>query len=228
MYGKGITLALSLAILGGGGCTTPYSETPVATNFATTKQNKLQAGAHWKAIAEDLAKTIATKIPSGQQAYVAVPKKTAFNQAFFNEVLTALVNQGVSVIKRPAANAITVDIDTQLVKFGPNRPKFTEAGAPTALAGAAWVIHEIGPTWSTGQALAGAGVALVAADAYTWFKSENASGPVPTHEIFVTITASDSDRYIARTSSVYYVADSNADLYFAASNPKNIQLMGDR
>lgn len=211
---------------GGGGCTTPYSATPVATNFETTKQHKLQAAAHWKVIAEDIAKTIAARVPSGQSLYVAQPQKSAFNQAFFNEVLTALVNQGAIVVKQPAQADTTIEINTQTVKFGPDRPKYQTVGGLTALAATAWVVHEVNPAWSSGQVLAGAGALAVAADASTWFLSERAAGPVPTHEIFVTVTASDKNRYIARTSNVYYVADSNADLYLAASNPKTIQLIG--
>lgn len=224
-----ISIGLSVLLLGGG-CTTPYSETPVAVNFATTKQNKLQAGAHWKAIAEDIAKTVAAKVPDKQPVFIAKPEQSHFNRAFFNEILTALVNQGVPVVKKADDAATTVDIETQLVKFGLDRPKYRTVGGPTALAATAWVIHEVGPHWSNGQVLAGAGALMVASDVATWFGSEYAAGAVPTHEIFVTVTASDRQRYLARTSNVYYVADSNAELYLAASSPKpnNIQLLGDR
>jgi hypothetical protein len=37
------------------GCATPYSEAPLATNFPTSKQQKLQAAAHWNVIAGDVA-----------------------------------------------------------------------------------------------------------------------------------------------------------------------------
>lgn len=179
-------------------------------------------------IAEDLAKTIGSRIPNGQNLYVTQPPKTAFNQAFFNEILTALVNQGATVVKQASDADTSIEINTQLVRFGTDRTSYQTVGGPTALAATAWVIHEVGPAWTSGQVLAGAGALAVATDATKWFLSERASGPVPTHEMIVTITASDKKRYTARTSSVYYVADNNADLYMAASNPKTIQVVGDR
>lgn len=42
------------------GCAAPYTETPLATNFPTSKQPKLQAAAHWNVIANDVAKFRAT------------------------------------------------------------------------------------------------------------------------------------------------------------------------
>jgi len=48
------------------------------------------------------------------------------------------------------------------------------------------------------------------------------------NEIFVTVTISDSNRYLARTSNVYYVADSDQGLYASLREPKAITILGDR
>lgn len=225
----GTSVVLALMLVGGGGCATPYSEAPLATNFATTKQKQLQAGAHWKVIADDLAKTVSAKAGSAQSIYLTLPPKTAFNQAFYGLILTSLVNQGVNVVKQPAAADMTVDIDTQIVKFSANRPQYNYVGAPTALASGAWALHSAGPAhWATSQVLGGVAVAAVAVDALTWFHSEFATGATPQNEIFVTVTASDKNRYLARTSTVYYVADSDQGLYAAAPVAKSINVYGDR
>ena len=52
------------------GCATPYSEAPLATNFPSSKQPKLQAAAHWNAIAGDVAKQLADHLKDRQPLYV--------------------------------------------------------------------------------------------------------------------------------------------------------------
>lgn len=173
------------------GCATPYSEAPIATNFSTIKQNKLQAGAHWKVIADDLAKTVTGKAGNAQSVYLNPPPKTAFNQAFYSLLLTSLVNQGVTVAKQPAAADVTVDIETQMVKFGANRQQYNFVGAPTALAAGAWALHGVGPVWTANEILGATTGLTVGFDALHWFRSEFASGATPQSEIFVTVTASD-------------------------------------
>lgn len=228
MIKTSLSVALA-AVLLGGGCATPYSEAPLATNFPTTKQNKLQAGAHWKAIADDLAKTVSAKTGSAQSIYLNPPPKSAFNQAFHSQLLTALVSQGVNVVKQASAADMAVDIDTLAVKFSADRPQYTYVGAPTALTAGAWALHSAGPVaWSTGQVLGGVTAAAVAVDALSWFRSEFATGATPMSEIFVTITVSDKNRYLARASNVYYVADSDQGLYASVASPKTLNLYGDR
>lgn len=118
---------------------------------------------------------------------------------------------------------MTVDIDTQLVKFTADRPQYGYVGAPTALAAGAWALSGVSAT-AAGTVTAG----LVAVDALNWFRSEFATGATPQSEIFVTVTASDKNRYLARTSNVYYVADSDQSLYAALREPKAINIHGDR
>jgi hypothetical protein len=59
-----------------------------------------------------------------------------------------------------------------------------------------------------------AGTAVVAgADAYTWFQSEFATGATPQTEIIVTTSVSDASQYLARSTSIYYVADADSEMY---------------
>ena len=55
--------------------------------------------------------------------------------------------------------------------------------------------------------------AIVGADAYMWFRSEFVTGATPQMEILITISISDSRQYLARNTSVYYVADADSVLY---------------
>ena len=191
------------------GCATPYSEAPLATNFPTSKQPKLQAAAHWNVIARDVAQ----QVTAGLKAKPALPalyvnqaaNATDFDRAFANQLISALVAEGFVVQKSPAG-ALVVDIDTQSVRFSANRPQYNYAGAATALTAGVWALHQANPA---GIATA----AIVGADAYMWFRSEFVTGATPQMEILITISISDSRQYLARNTSVYYVADADSVLY---------------
>lgn len=195
------------------GCATPYSETPLATNFPTGKQQKLQAAAHWNLIANDVAKQLAASLkgkPVLPPVYVnQTGNKTEFDKVFSSQLISALVAEGFVVHKRPTG-AVYVDIDTQPVQFSANRPQYKHAGTATVLTAGVWALYQATPA---GIATA----AVVGADAYMWFRSEFATGATPQTEIVITASVSDSNQYLARTTSVYYVADSDATLYWPAT-----------
>ncbi len=190
------------------GCATHYTEAPLATNFPTTNQPKLQAAAHWNVIAGDVAKQISSNLKDKRPLFVnQTSVKTEFDRAFSNQLISALVSNGFTVMKAPAG-ALTVNVDTQAVHFTANRPQYNHVGIATALTAGVWALH---------QAHATAGAVLVAgagsADAYSWFRSEFASGATPQTEIIVTTSVSDDNQYVARSTSIYYVADSDSRMY---------------
>lgn len=201
----GAALALTAMVAG---CATPYSEAPLATNFPTTKQQKVQAAAHWNTIAGDVASQISAKLAERRPLYVAQPaSKSAFDRAFANQMISALVAGGHTVLKNPAG-ALTVEIDTQVVSFSPDRPQYRHTGTATALTTGVWALH-------VGEATAGAALfaTIAAADAYAWFRSEFASGETPKTEIIVTTSVNDNNQYLSRSTSVYYVTDTDRLLY---------------
>lgn len=131
--------------------------------------------------------------------------KTQFDRAFSNLLISSLVADGFTVQKTPVG-ALNVDVDTQAVQFSANRPKYNYAGLPTALVAGVWALNGA-------NAATAATVAVASADAYSWFHSEFATGETPKTEILVTTSISNSGQYLARNSSVYYVADSDQALY---------------
>jgi hypothetical protein len=190
------------------GCATPYSEAPLATNFPTNRQPKLQAAAHWNVIAGDVAKQISAGLKDKRPLFVDQSSvRTAFDRAFTNDLISALVAGGHTVLKSPTG-ALNVDVDTQTVRFSPNRPQYNYAGVATALTTGVWALH---------QAHATAGAVLVAgvasADAYSWFRAEFATGETPQTEIIITTSVSDASQYLARSTSIYYVADTDSRMY---------------
>lgn len=209
-------MAISVAIAG---CATTHSEAPLATNFPTTKQPKLQAAAHWNVIAGDVAKQVAASLKDRPALYVSQAReKSDFDRAFGNQLITALVAEGFAV-RKDSAGALIVDIDAQAVQFSAQRPRYDYAGTATVLTAGVWALHN-----ATAASAAAAGI--VAADAYFWFRSEFATGATPQTEIVVTTSVSDSERYLARNTSVYYVADADADLYQAPVPVRRISVKG--
>ncbi len=217
--GAALAIAAMLA-----GCATPYSEAPLATNFPTTKQEKVQAAAHWNVIAKDVAKQISSRLAGRPLHVVPSTGKSAFERAFSNQLVSSLVANGHAVMKQPAG-ALSVEVDTQVVGFSPNRPQYPHAGTATALATGIWALHDVG------KATAGAALyaTVAAADAYGWFRSEFATGETPRTEIVVTTSVSDGNQFLSRATSVYYVADSDKALYESAAtgvSGHNIKMKG--
>ena len=201
-----------LGVLLMAGCAVPYSPAPLATNYPSSTQAKAQAAAHWMAITSHIEKELLPTLKGApnRRLYVAHGQASAFNQALRGQLITALVNHG-QVVAKQADGALTVDIDTQVVEFSRNRPQYKFNGERSALAAGAWVITGIehSNAWLATVAIAGH-------DAYSWFHSQFAPGPTPKTEIIVTVSVSDAQRYIARSTSVYYVTDSDRSLYGAA------------
>ncbi len=123
-------LALLLGSIIFAGCATS-SDAPVVTNFANGEQNKVQAGAHWEIIANHIAKTMVEQMGSKRVVYVNEPaERSAFNVALYNLLVSALVKDGVSVAKFPAAAELTADLKTQMIKFSKDRGTYVPQHDP--------------------------------------------------------------------------------------------------
>jgi len=229
---KKIAAVVGAALLAAG-CATPYSEAPLATNFATSKQQKLQAASHWNLISRDVASRLSASLPKDAPVYInQLDDPTPFERAFNSQLITALVHNGHAVMKSPEG-ALRVGLDTQAVPFAADRPQYRDFGSATALGAGVWAIHDL-VEYATNGAGKAAVLGLVAVDAYKWFQSEFASGETPQHEIIITTTVSDAKRYIARDTSVYYVADADRNLYLPPAKTaapqaivKTFQVVGD-
>lgn len=208
-----------LAALAIAGCAAPYSEAPLATNFPTTQQEKLQAVAHWNAISTDMAKEVMTALPSPLTGnlYVETNQESPFTQAVKEQLTTAMVRGGYPVATRPEG-ALKVELSTQVVEFSEARKQNKWIGRPTALVTGAWAVRTLS-TEVTAKTTAAATVTAgaIGLDVYDWFKAQSASGPTPQTEVIVNVSVSDDNRYLARSTHVYYVADSDRALYDAAS-----------
>lgn len=208
-------LSRSVVIVGvavlAAGCATPYSPVPVATHFPTSEQQKLQAAAHWTAITEHIEKQLVPALNNSPRRalYVQALQDTPFNRAVAGQLKTSLVNGGYVVAKTPR-DALKVEVDTQVVAFSGHRPQYKYHGERSALVAGVWALTEVHAT-----ALGLATAAIVADDAYTWFRSQFPFSDTPKTEIIVSVAVADDQRYYARQTSVYYTVDSDRRLYEA-------------
>jgi len=213
-------------------CATPYSEAPIASNFETTKQLKLQAASHWNAIAGDAANSIANALKLGKGCIAPTPEcnmvfvrevknPSAFAVAFRTQFITSLVNRGVNVAKVPAGS-IEIDFDIQPLKFSAERRDGKFVSAAYIYAGL-WALHGVWEDVSEGGSV---GLALGAFDMNRWMTSDLASGPTPQHEIIVTASASSAERYLGRVTNVYYLADTDGALYKSPPRLTTMSIVG--
>jgi len=229
-----LILGASLSLLAG--CAPfQHTEAPLASNFYTTNQMKLQAGHHWQVIADDMADSIAAALvkggvciaPAGSCPAVFVAPATPasqFAKAFQTSFVTRLVGKDLKIATAGPSD-INVAIDIQAVRFSPGRSQYLGVGKFTMLSTGLWGLHEIHLHRSAGAAVV---AATIAADVYEWNMSEFAKGPTPQMEVIVTASATKGKQFIARTTNVYYIADTDAELYAPPSKgPVAIRVIGD-
>lgn len=224
---KLLPVAIAAALLAG--CATPYSEAPLAKNFPTSKQNKLQAASHWLVIAKDVAEQIKLGTDKiGAPVYVAPPQKNSqFTQAFYTQIITSLVNQGVTVRKFNDGTAQIVDIETQLVQFSPDRHQNKRFTSASVIGAGIGVIHGLGFPVGTDRVLGG--FALTGAYDWTsWVEQEYAKGPTPTYELIVTTSLVKNSQFVARRTDAYYVNDPDWTLYNNNVTDFNFKVVGEQ
>jgi uncharacterized lipoprotein YmbA len=202
--------ALAAGLLLLAGCASRYTPTPLAANFPTTKQAKLQAAHHWAVISDNIEKRIVAELKKSppRPVYLNEPLNASpFQRALATQLTTSLVNDGYTV-SRSAAGSLKIDMDVQAVTFTADRPQYRYHGERVALGTGVWLLSEI-----EAPALLNVAVAAGAWDSYDWFNSQFAPGETPKTEIIITVSVSDQYRYVARNTSAYYVADTDRVLY---------------
>lgn len=210
---RSIVLATALLVLMSG-CAAPYNDAPVPKNYTYAEQTKLQAAAHWKIMADDLATSVLKNIDKSKTLYVNdTAAKSDFNEAMHAMLISALVNKGVVVVKSSATADLSIDINAKILKFTKDRGGHS-VGELTALAAGVWVLRSALHTLNPMNAIRVSTIGVAGAiDAYKWYDSDNSSGEIPQNEIIVTITASDKNKYFSSISNVYYTSDADELLY---------------
>jgi len=191
------------------GCAARYTPTPLAANFPTTKQAKLQAAYHWGVVSDSIEKRLVAQLKKSPPRPVFINQpadSNAFQRALVTQLTTSLVNDGYVVTRTPAGS-LKIDLDIQAVTFAPDRPQYRPIGERMSLPGGV-SMAELSPAPLSTEEAINAGW-----DPYDLNNAQFAPGETPKTEIIVTLSVSDQYRYLARTTSAYYVADSDRELY---------------
>ena len=206
------------------------NEVPIASNFASSRQLKLQAAEHWRRAALNSADALVKSLQAGgaclpktgcmtlyvrrsceTSGCVARSCDTVFNNAFHAEFVTALVGLGYPVSATPVVGATLIDIDVQAVAFSANRPQYRYAGRPVEIGPGLWALSDSG---SLIDAQGNTAARTSGFDA-NWFRTEFAAGPTPRNELVITVSAtSPQNVYLARNTRVYYTSDADSSHYF--------------
>lgn len=205
-----VTAALILS-----GCATRYTPAPLAANFPASKQAKLQAAYHWGVVSKAIEQQLAAELKKRptRPVYIDMPKEpTPFQLALANQLTTSLVNDGLTVSRVPAG-ALRVELAVQALTFTAHRPQYRlNFGKRLPLADGVWMARELTAS-------------PVEYEPFDPIDSEFAGGVTPKTEIIVTISVSDQYRYVARSTSAYYVSDHDRALYgIIDPEPENSKL----
>ncbi|MCX7945611.1 MAG: hypothetical protein N2557_01365 [Hydrogenophilus sp.] len=212
------------------GCATPYSEVPIAVNFPTSQQEKLQSAHHWRVIGQSIAARLSHAIAADQGcraapmicptvAVATSDRPSSFERALVHTITTELVTQGWKVqTEIPAEIVIRLDIHAQRFTSRPPDGKFTSwallAGGLVALSDN----PEIG-IWHHFSPGAAVLTGLAAADIWRIQTSQFASGAIPEIEVMVSASAVRDGVYLARTTDIYYLATDDLALYQPPPSP---------
>lgn len=204
---------LAVATLLAGGCSS--LDVPRADNYPATNQKKARAVHHWDVLADDVATRIAGKIrdwPAGEHPiYVSASGDTSFNNGFRKLLITRLLDRGVVLTNQPSA--VTLAFETQLVQH-PGRVSNSLPMPWTRLALGVGVARD----WAhrapgAGSIVAGTIAIGALADAAQYTTDGPAAGGPTRTEVLITTSLESGDRYLARTSDVYYIEQDDAALY---------------
>ncbi len=205
------------------GCT----RIPQPASYAYSEQQKMQAAHHWDVLASDVAnqinnqlirsdyidKNVFVKSSCGSDAEPCERGQTTqFNEAFRDLLLTRLVGFGVPTSAEKRVADIQIDYKVQVVYHASDR--FTiPTGSLTALSALVLVFRH-----------APAELQLLALAA--GFDTMNSAGPRNGHyEVIISTSMVADEKYLFRTSDIYYINDTDFWHYQNYSNGKTIQMV---
>lgn len=216
-------LALSLILLLSISC----SRIPEPIGYEHTTQAKMQAAYHWDVLASDVAnrinneliihdytlKPVYVKTTCGDEDRPCEPYETStFNEAFRDLLITELVRFGVPVRQHYDEEAITVHYKVQLVYHSAARVRTMRPGLLTALTAGIMVLRNAPVEF---LAIGAAGIVD-----YMNTTAVNSSK----HEVLITTSMVAKDRYLFRSSDIYYINDKDFHQYQGGVMPKAAEI----
>ena len=203
------------------------SRIPQPASYAFSEQQKMQAAHHWDVLASDVANQINNQLVVSdfidRAVFVkstcgtdAIPcergETTQFNEGFRDLLITRLVNFGVPTSFEKNAADIEVNYKVQVIYHASKR--YTMApGTLTALTALVSVVRHAPSALQAIAVAAGLDVA-------------NSASPINGHyEVIITTSMVTDEKYLFRTSDIYYINDPDFWHYQNAPTGKTIQMV---
>ncbi|GEM_PF-6197790 len=206
-----IKLLLFTALIFFTGCLTPYSQSPIAVNFKTTEQPKLQAAAHWNIIAKDISKELTTyrKTP----IYIeSSNQKTTFDNLFVKMLKSSMVQRGATIVTDKKYAKAVMRVDTKKVYFTRKLTHPRRVGVLAGLGAGVFLLRNA----NAGQIAAASVLALEGVNYY-----ESRFDSIPHSELVIHIDIFDDKKVLDSLTKVYYVVDKDSRLY-TVKKPKKL------
>ncbi len=211
-----LTLSIALTLAG---CASAPPPAPPPEAHQLVRQDKALAAQHWGAIAADVAARTKSTLASrdfldGRAFYVAPSSQAAFDQAFTNFMITALVQAGLPVTTQQEG-AVEIKYETQViehrVEFDPRKQGYVP-GAPENVAASFWVMRN-----APESVTASSPTAEPPGKAHMWPTSA---------EMVVTTSVVDADQYLQRTTDAYYIEGADIELFRSKNIERNVREWG--
>ncbi|WP_045214737.1 hypothetical protein [Desulfonatronovibrio magnus] len=190
------------------------SQVPVPAAYPLSTQNKMQAMHHWRLLAEDVACRISEFLDISvferhHPIYVSPAGTTPFEKAFYDLLITKLVERGAQV-SRHSREAMVLSFDLQMVRHSRGRTVRTQSGVYQSLAPGMYVQRQ-SPETTTLEGLRQA--ELHVARSQINVDSGIYTHHLPNIEVMVTTSLTRNDNYMIRDSSIYYINDADWSNY---------------
>lgn len=212
-----------ILVLAAAGCT----RIPQPASYAYSEQQKMQAVHHWDVLAWDVANQINNQLVHTDHIDTALfvkptcstdtfpcppGKTTTFNESFHDLLKTRLYQFGIPTRHDPDTKAITVNYKVQVVYHRARRTAI-QPGTFTALTSAIIVLRAMSDKL---QALG----AAAAVDIY------NSTSPMAGHyEVIITTSMVRNNKYLFRSSDVYYINDKDFWHYQNSAHGSEIKIV---
>jgi hypothetical protein len=189
------------------GCTNLYtlnkfSPKPLAQDFETTYQNKLQAATHWDVLAANEAAEIA-KVWSSQSIdptlTISLEQPSSpsdFSKAYKKMLTSHLLKNGIGVSR--ASGDYTLSYEVQVIKHRHQ----DDIPYPAGIYSSAYIISFI-PKFAI----------AVAPFAVDWFLARNRDATTPNTEVLVTTEVRKGNQIVQSSTNAYYFNPGEKSLY---------------
>lgn len=240
---KGLLLTVACICFGIlAGCT--HRPIPLATSYPISAQQKMQAAHHWDVLAEDVARRLKKMMDVTFVNAVTPPPiyiqpgsegQSSFGRVFHRLLANQLVKLGLVVLTSRALPAqmgaysdsisfrdtLVINYDMEVVHFPDRRLTYPIPGTFSLLAGGVWLVSRAIDDWA--HPGAAAFPVTAAADAYL-MKDLYLPGETNT-EVVITTGATVNQQHIFGDTSIYYINEGDADLYYAGGG-KSFSVVG--